>query len=106
MNEDGFSLTEMLVALVILSFSAIALSESTSLMIKSWDQTKSGAVAIGQLAGLIDQIEASEHRVRAEITVPDGPELIIDDGVPLLVSSPRLDRTAACEFDMVGRRCR
>lgn len=106
MNEDGFSLTEVLVALVILSFGAIALSEATSLMIKSWDKTNSGTRAVGQLTELIDHIEASEHRVRADVTVLDGPEVAIDDGAPLLISSPKLDRTAACEFDLVGRRCR
>jgi len=105
-NESGFSLTEVITALFILSLGAVALSQSVGTMITSWDRTKNRTSSVDHLTDLALSIEPFETHQRAETGIPDGPVLSIEDGPALQLSSPRLDRGADCEFDMVGRRCR
>jgi len=105
-NETGFSLTEVLVALFILSLGAVILSQSVGSMVGIWDRTQDAIQTVNRLGALNESINPAERSLKSQEGVPDGPALSIDDGPPLQLSSPRLDRGADCQFDMVGRRCR
>ena len=105
-DEAGFSLTEVLVALFILSLGAVALSQSVGSMITIWDHTQKRIETVNILTILSRVVAPIERSLISQTGLLEGPVLSIEDGPALVLTSPRLDRSADCQFDMVGRRCR
>lgn len=105
-DESGFSVAELVAALLILSLMAVPLSHSVGNMLSVWNQAKSDVQSTQQMVHLVLEIEAAEFNQRASTAFTDGPSLQITDGPPLQLSSPKRDRDASCEFDLTGRRCR
>lgn len=105
-DESGFSVAELVAALLILSLMAVPLSHSVGNMLSVWNQAKSDVHSTQQMVLKVLEIEAAEIKQEANAEFADGPSLEITDGPPLMLSSPRRDRDASCEFDLTGRRCR
>lgn len=106
MRDEGFSIAEVMAALIVLSLAAMFLGESVSQMMASWSRTGKGIGRSVTMARLMDNIESGERQLKLGAPLGEGPVLPIDDGPPLELTSPRLDKGADCVFDLVGRRCR
>lgn len=106
MKDEGFSLVEAMAALMILSLAAVFLGEAISHMVAGWTRTEKNIAAASQLERVLPELGAAERQLKQTNLLGTGPLLAIDDGPPLELSSPRIDKTADCVFDMVGRRCR
>tara|TARA_R110002049_G_scaffold193364_3_gene362210 strand:+ start:852 stop:1175 length:324 start_codon:yes stop_codon:yes gene_type:complete len=107
MRDEGFSIAEVMAALIVLSLAAMFLGESVSQMMAAWSRTGDRLEHTKTLAHLLDEIEAGERQLKQEAApLGEGPVLVIEDGPPLELTSARIDRDASCVFDLVGRRCR
>ena len=106
-KEAGFTLAEMMAALLILSAMAVSIAAITGNIIQSWDRTDVRLAQTRDLARLRELIEADEQGLKTNGAAgPANALLITDDGEQLLLSEAKIDKDASCVFDLVGRRCR
>ncbi|ABI76373.1 hypothetical protein HNE_2520 [Hyphomonas neptunium ATCC 15444] len=107
MKDEGFSVAEVMAALIVLSLAALFLGESVSQMMAGWSRTGERLSRAGALSELLADIDAGERKLKQDAApLGEGPVLKIDDGPPLELTAPRIDRGASCVFDLIGRRCR
>lgn len=103
MRQDaGTTLAEVLVALLILSGVTMALGDATRSAMASWDRTETRIERVRHLVSMHDEIAPAELK-----RTSNPPAMIaLDDTVSLAIAAPKIDQTAECVFDLVGRRCR
>ena len=106
LHERGFTLTEMTAALLVLSLAMISLGEITSSLFRSWGISQTSHSKLTDVMNVLDQIHDAERKIKSEFDPVSHSTLAIEDGVPLLLAIPKIDRPATCEYDLVGRRCR
>ena len=107
MRDKGFSLAEVMAALVVLSLAAMFLGDAVRQMMAGWSRTGDRLDRAGALAGLLTDAEGTERRLKQDAAGPvDAPVLRTDDGQALQLAAPRIDRDASCVFDLIGRDCR
>lgn len=106
MKDEGFTVAELLAALVVLSLGMAFLGEAIYRESRSWTRQDEKARDIRKLEGLYSAALASETVLKSGAPLGAGPVLAIDDAPPLELSAPRIDQTASCRFDPIGRRCR
>lgn len=101
-GEEGVTLAEVLVALVILSLLAASLSGIIQNLLGNWERTSERIKNVEHLTSYSDNISTAEQQ-----TISGEPfTLTSDDGQTLILAMPKTDKTAACIYDLVGRRCR
>jgi len=100
-TEDGFTLAEMLAALLVLSGITLAIGEFTFLCMENWERSLS----------TIDYLR--ELRMAETYPIEETERSLISSGTPLtdpetglIQAVPKLDRPPDCRFDLVGRTCR
>lgn len=106
MNERGFSLTEVLCALVILSVALSFLGRATGYCLQTWARVSEATTQTAQGRSALGRIPAAERRLKSEEGMAGSPVLKTDSGHALVLAGPRIDEPASCEFDPVGKRCR
>lgn len=105
-SERGFSLTEMMAALIVLSLGLLSFGSLIDNLIKAWSFTEKAHASVSNLQDLGDRIVEYESTLSSN-TDKDQPTLSIEDGASeLAFASAKLDRAPSCDFDLVGRRCR
>lgn len=105
-REDGFTVTEMLAALFILSLTAIPLAEITGQMIVDWDQNERRQFALADRVAASEALPHQERRLRPIDAANSVPQSIEQTSVEAFQGQPKITLDAGCEFDLVGRSCR
>lgn len=105
-REAGFSLTEMMVALFVLSLASIPLAEITGTMIADWDRSERRNVELSDLVQIAERIPDLERQLIQP--VGENPSDLGEtfDNPPEVFARAKITLHADCEFDLVGRRCR
>ena len=106
MRQEGFTVTEMLAALVILSLAMIPLGEAIRYVTSIWQQTEQSIDRVNHLTELATEFEVSQSLHLDDKTSAKAPALETDSGSDLSLIDPKNDQSADCVFDLVGRRCR
>lgn len=106
MKDEGFTIAELLATLVVLSLGMTFLGEAIFQEGRSWNRLKQNVTKTARLEALYPQILTAEAAQKSHAPLGEGPVLAPDDGPPLELSAPHIDKTAACRFDPIGRRCR
>lgn len=105
-NERGFTLTEMISALLVISIGLVSLGEITNILFRSWTHTQSQNQNVRAITDLVGEVLSAEQVLKSEIEESDQLIVETDGGVSLVLARPKLDRPFDCEYDLVGRRCR
>ena len=105
MRDDGFTIAELLAALLVLSLGMMFLGEAIFQQGRTWSRLGTTVDQISTLATLYPAALSGEGVVKSHAPLGDGPVLAVEDGPPLALSAARIDRTAECRFDPIGRRC-
>lgn len=106
MKDEGFTVAELLAALIVLSLGMMFLGEAIFHEGRSWNRISHQVNDTARLEALYSEVIAADAGQKSHAPLGEGPVLIVDDGPPLELSAPHIDKTAACRFDPIGRRCR
>lgn len=106
LHDDGVSVVEILVSLLILSFSAVTLGGIVSKMNHGWTYTTEKIETSKKLSDIIEFIPLEEEKTDDGKWLNSDAELTLDNNDTLKIASPKIDKTAECFYDVVGRRCR
>ena len=105
-DEKGFTLTEMVAALFVLSLGMVSLGSVTNLLMRGWDHIQTSESSVLSKIEIREELHLGEDKLKSDLAFYEQPRLVIDDGPDLILALPKLDRPADCDFDLVGRRCR
>lgn len=102
MNDNGVTLAEVLAALFVLSLLAASLSGIVQALLGNWERTSERLTRVDALLTYSEKIaEAEQQPLRGD------PFLLhTTSGDTLILAAPKIDKTADCVYDLVGRRCR
>lgn len=101
--ESGFTLAEVLASVFILSATAVATSSILATTFASWERTDQLIERSEGLLTVAALIERQEARRRLDQVYASSEPYLVPD---LLLARPRIDRSADCLYDLVGRHCR
>lgn len=105
-KDSGFTIPEMLASLFILSLASVSISQIVSSMVGGWERTQTLSKINAEQARLIENISDHEAQLRSTNWTLGGPSLEIDNGPSLILAVPKIEKSAHCVYDLVGRRCR
>ena len=105
-DERGFTLTEMVAALFVLSLGMVSLGSVTDLLMRGWEHIQTSESNVHGKMEIRGDLYFGEDKLKSDLAFYEQPRLVIDDGPDLILAVPKLDRPADCDFDLVGRRCR
>ena len=101
-TQLGFSLTEMVSAILILSLGAVAASETISGLLKSWDKIDQQLDQNSRLNTVVGRISA----VQSASVETNELTFELSNGHRVVIARSRPDRDVSCQFDLVARQCR
>lgn len=105
-GEDGFSIAEILVSLVILSLTAVSLGNIVSNLYKDW-KTASNEISVSKTIEVkLATILPEEQKIDDNKWLDSAAFLITQNEAEYRLATPKLDQNAECQYDIVGRRCR
>lgn len=105
-NERGFTVSEMVAAVFVLSLAMVSLGSVTNLLVRGWNHIEASHQLVTDRGDIVAQLHKTEGKLRSSLTFYDQPVLELDNAPDLILATPKIDRPASCEFDLVGRRCR
>ena len=103
-NDDGFTLTEVLVALLILSFAMMALGDLSFRFVRSFRASLTDIEEAQKIQRVIRRADLPTITLGTQDT-PGGRTIQIDGALFDLTFSSE-DLHDNCLYDVVGRRCR
>lgn len=107
-SERGFTLTEMMAALIVLSLGLMSFGSLTDNLIKAWSFTEKSHASVFGRQILMEKIIEYENTLRsdADADADQSRFLIGGNSSELAFASAKLDQAPSCDFELVSRRCR
>ena len=105
-RDQGFTVAELLAALLILSLVTLFVGDLIRHVSSSWSDARDRIDRLDSLSRLAAQIDAAETLSPSDAAQSSLPALRTDSGARLALADPKIDQTADCVFDLVGRRGR
>lgn len=106
MSDEGFSVAEVLCALLVLSLTAIPLGNAISQNMRYWATFRSDVTALNASLDRFSRFDATErgknNADQKEGLAGEAGEGPFSD----LVTRDKRHADASCEFDLVGQNCR
>jgi len=105
-DEEGFTLAEVLVTIIILASLAMVMAELVQSFIRSWERTEQRIEYSQDLLAQVETIAVSERAlIGSESSSVFLTSKLQNDGT-IILASPKINSSADCIYDVVARRCR
>jgi prepilin-type N-terminal cleavage/methylation domain-containing protein len=105
-REEGFTLAEVLVTIVILASLAVVLSEFTQSFMRSLERTEARIEKARSLLSQIEQTRSAEEGLKRNVESLLWLEGEASEVRIIGLVSPKIDSTAACVYDLAAQQCR
>ena len=105
-TDNGFTIVEMLTALLIIALATAAVGDLFSIISKSWTETSSDLeliITLSESATYTANFYSIDEKYPSIILEGD---IILDNGQTFSRNQIKIDAKYDCTYDLVGKRCR
>lgn len=105
-REEGFTLAEVLISLIVISAGAVATQGVVMGITGHWARADMLKARADVLLANLEAIHGFETSLRTSASELLYLDITASDNQRLILASPQIDHRSDCQFDLVGRRCR